>query len=113
VEFTAMRAQRGPASLTVLLRYTGSQPLVDLKVTVCGDHVKDVGDRGGMFHGKVANMGDVALGDNVVLTVRTDGTAGSVTVTVDLRAAGEEVCRLVAQSKGFGQPVSITQQPVT
>jgi hypothetical protein len=61
-----------------------------------------------MFHGKVANMGDVALGDNVVLTVRTDGTTGPLTVTVDLRAAGEEVCRLVAQSKGFGQPVSVT-----
>jgi hypothetical protein len=40
VEFTAMRAQRGPASFTVLLRYTGSEPLVDLEVTVSGDHVK-------------------------------------------------------------------------
>ena len=27
MEFTAMRAQRGPASLTVLLRYTGSKPV--------------------------------------------------------------------------------------
>ena len=37
-----MRAQRGPASLTVLLRYTGSQPLVDLKVTVCGEPAEGV-----------------------------------------------------------------------
>jgi hypothetical protein len=111
VEFTAMLAQRGPASLTVPLRYTGSEPLVDLEVTVSGDHVTDVGDRGGMFDGKVANMGDVVLGDNVVLSVRTDGTAGPLTVTVDLRAAGGEACRLVVESKGFGQPVRVTQQP--
>ncbi|MGH3814154.1 MAG: hypothetical protein ACRDUV_17175 [Pseudonocardiaceae bacterium] len=78
MEFTLMRAQRGPASLTVPLRYTGSEPLADLKVTVSGGHVKDVGDWGGMFDGKVANMGGVALGGNVVLSVRTDGTATPV-----------------------------------
>ncbi len=71
-----MGGQCGPGTITVPLKYIGSVPLDDLEVTASGDHIEDVGDEAAIFDGPIANLGNVAPGDSVVIMVRTDGTPG-------------------------------------
>jgi hypothetical protein len=100
--FTPLDGQCSSEMIMVPLKYIGSKPLVDLEVTASGDHVEDVGDQGGIFDGPVADLGDVAPGSRCVIMVRIDGTPGQLEVTLDLRANGQLVHRLVIESTGSG-----------
>jgi hypothetical protein len=107
--FRLRGGQCNPGSITIPFDYTGSVPLHGLEVTASGDHVEDVGDKAMIFDGLTADLGDVAPGDGVLIMVRTDGTPGPQTITLDFRA-GEAARRLVVESSDSGRP-QITEHP--
>jgi hypothetical protein len=110
--FRAMGGQCGPRSITLPLRYDGPEELADLLVAASGEHVEDVGNEGMIFDGRVAELGDLAPGGDLVIMVRLDGTPGPQTVNLTLRASSGAGRWLVVESAGSGRPQITKQHPL-
>ena len=111
VWFRPLGGQCDPGRIRVLLRYIGTEPLVNLMVTASGDHVVDVGNQGLIFDGLVADLGDVAPDGNVLIMVRTDGSRGPLEFILDLRDEGGAARRLVVTAPVSGGKPVVTEQP--
>lgn len=108
----AMRpgAQREGGLIRLPLMYLGSEPLTGVRVFVFGAHITGVSSGGGDFDSDI-ELADLVSGDELRLTIRTDGEPGPLAFTLDLVAGQRHVRKLRVQvPEPVGAPV-VTEHP--
>ena len=103
-------AQYNGNMILLPMTFVGPETLTGAGVNASGEHVVDVSTQGAFF-GEVAELGDLVRGDECSIVIRTDGTPGPFSLTLDVEAADGVARRLVIDVPERGGMPLVAEHP--